>query len=324
MGKRLPIASDGVGTSAGPGEPVLTDAVSASMRPVEAVIRELAQSDVPVLLLAERGAGKLATARRIHATSHRHEQPFLWLQCAGAKPEDLQALVEPAGTPRASTLYLEELADLSADSQLHLLNALSRTDGPAGDSGSRVRLICGSSHDLEIEVREGRLREDLYYRISVVCLRLPPLRQRKEDVPLLMQHFLRKYAKAFQREIPALSGETLRLFQAYSWPGNLRELEDASRVLVALGDEQVAMGGLRAMLREPETGGKAGEISLKKVSREASREAERVLILEALTRTRWNRRRAAEQLQISYKALLYKLKQIGGENMERSRSTETI
>jgi two-component system response regulator AtoC len=128
-----------------------------------------------------------------------------------------------------------------------------------------------------------------------------------------MGHFLRKYARDFRRTVPDLSAETLRLFLDYSWPGNLRELEDAARVLVAMGDEQAALGGLRAHLRKPDTGGNGGAISLKAAARAASREAERELILQVLTRTRWNRRRAAQELQISYKALLYKLKQIGYE-----------
>jgi two-component system response regulator AtoC len=110
-----------------------------------------------------------------------------------------------------------------------------------------------------------------------------------------------------------LSAETLRLFLDYSWPGNLRELEDAARVLVALGDEQAALGGLRALLRKPDASSNGGSVSLKAASRAASREAEKELILNTLARTRWNRRRAAEELQISYKALLYKLKQIGFE-----------
>jgi two-component system response regulator AtoC len=151
----------------------------------------------------------------------------------------------------------------------------------------------------------------LYYRISGVCLRLPPLRQRREDIPVLMEHFLRKYGRDFQRTVPALSEETHRLFQEYSWPGNVRELENAAKAIVALGDEAVAMGGLRAMLLRPDPGSNGGRVSLKQVSRAASREAEKEIILRALTRTRWNRRRAAEELQISYKALLYKLKQMG-------------
>jgi two-component system response regulator AtoC len=279
------------------------------MRPVEAVIHELAQSDVPVLVLAERGAGKHATAERIHEMSRHNAQPFRWLRCSRLKPADLEG--DTLQIP--GTVYLDEIADLSAGCQEVLVSALLAADGRATDEAC-ARLICGSASDLEVDVKRGQLREDLYYRISGVCLRLPPLRQRREDIPFLMGHFLRKYARDFRRTVPDLSAETLRLFLDYAWPGNLRELEDAARVLVAMGDEHVALGGLRALLSRSESNGAGGPAkSLKAASRAASREAEKELILEALARTRWNRRRAAEELQISYKALLYKLKQIGFE-----------
>jgi two-component system response regulator AtoC len=126
-----------------------------------------------------------------------------------------------------------------------------------------------------------------------------------------MNFFLARYAEVFRRPAPALSEPTEQLFQEYSWPGNLHELEAAARAIVAVGDESVAMGGLRSMLTRSDGGLNGGKVSLKEASRAASREAEKELILKALTRTRWNRRRAAEELQISYKALLYKLKQIG-------------
>jgi len=316
VGNSLPSAEIGQGQR-GPEVPAglaFVEGVSPCMRPVEAVIRELAQRDVPVLLLAEAGAGKHATAQRIHKMSQRSAQPFRWLQCSNVRPEDLailQGLGE--GLPGAGTIYLQELADLSADCQMRLLEALPQSPWNSATGSERARLICGSARDLEVEVKRGRLREDLYYRISGVCLRLPPLRQRKEDIPFLMGYFLRKYARDFRRTVPDLSAETLRLFLDYSWPGNLRELEDAARVLVALGDEQVALGGLRALLRKPDVAANGAAISLKAASRAASREAEKELILEVLTRTRWNRRRAAQELQISYKALLYKLKQIGYE-----------
>lgn len=308
MGKYLPNSGNGKA-----GGFTFVESVSASMHPVEAVIRELAQSNVPVLLLSERGAGKEATARRIHGMSRQSAQPFRSLTCSTLKPEDLaasrgngdEALVS------AGTVYLEELADLSGSCQSRLLEGLPHPAENRPATTGRVRLICGSARDLEVEVKTGRLREDLYYRISGVCLRMPPLRQRKEDIPLLMEHFLGKYAEEFHLHAPDLSAETQRLFQEYSWPGNLRELEDAAKVLVALGDENVAMGGLRALLRKPEAGRAGAKISLKEASKAASREAEKELILKVLTRTRWNRRRAAQELQISYKALLYKLKQIG-------------
>jgi DNA-binding NtrC family response regulator len=290
------------------------EGVSASMQPVEAVIRELSQSDVPVLLLAEAGAGKHATARRIHEMSRRSAQPFRWFRCSTLKPEDLSVRkLNDEATVKAGTIFLEELAELSASSQACFRDALLQASSNGLPSGSSARFICGSARDLEVEVKAGRLREDLYYRISGVCLRLPPLRQRKEDIPFLMAYFMRKYADEFHRPIPELSPEMQRLFREYSWPGNLQELDSAARVLVALGDEHLAMGGLRALLHKPSATGNGNGISLKAASRAASQEAEKELILKVLTRTRWNRRRAAEQLQISYKALLYKLKQIGYE-----------
>jgi two-component system, NtrC family, response regulator AtoC len=287
------------------------EGASASMRPVESVIRELAQSDVPVLLLAERGAGKHATARRIHDLSRRSAQPFRRFLCSSLKPEDLQKFSHE-DRESAGTIFLEELGELNADCQAYLHSVLSQKAGNHSES-AKARLICASALDLELEVKARRLREDLYYRISGVCLRLPPLRQRKEDIPILMEEFLTKYAQEFRRPIPTLSKETRRLFQDYSWPGNLHELEAAARVLVALGDEHLAMGGLRALLQKAPSSRNGRTTSLKAASKAASHEAEKELILKVLTRTRWNRRRAAQELQISYKALLYKLKQIGYE-----------
>jgi DNA-binding NtrC family response regulator len=209
------------------------------------------------------------------------------------------------------TVFLAELADLSAKGQVRLLQALTEGNSKSGRAQGPARLICGSARDLEAEVKAGNLREDLYYRISGVCLRLPPLRQRREDIPILVEHFLQKFGRDSERKVPVLSEETLRLFEEYSWPGNVRELENAAKAIVALGDETVAMGGLRAMLRRPDAAGNGKRVSLKQASRAASREMEKELILRALTHTRWNRRRAAQELQISYKALLYKLKQMG-------------
>ena len=284
---------------------------SASMRPVEAVIRELAQSEVPVLLLAERGAGKHATARRIHDLSRRSGQPFRRLLCSTLKSQDLQKLSGENGEC-AGTIFLEELADLNSDCQSYLHGILSPRLAN-GHGSVNARFICGSALDLELEVKARRLREDLYYRISGLCLRLPPLRQRKEDILALMEQFLARYAQEFRRPIPTLSKETRRLFQDYSWPGNLHELEAAARILVALGDEHLAMGGLRALLQKTPSSRNGKTTSLKAASKAASHEAEKELILKVLARTRWNRRRAAAELQISYKALLYKLKQIGFE-----------
>ncbi|MGA9508883.1 MAG: sigma 54-interacting transcriptional regulator [Candidatus Sulfotelmatobacter sp.] len=286
------------------------EGVSPSMHSVEAVMREVAQSEVPVLLLAENGAGKKATARRIHELSRRREQSLLLYSCLSVKAVELGNPAIHDGFAGGGTVFLAEVAELNARDQARLLQVLSQESSRNGGQ-TLVRLICGSARDLEAEVKAGNLREDLYYRISGVCLRIPPLRQRREDIPILMEHFLAKFSRDFQRTVPALSEETQRLFQEYSWPGNVRELENAAKAIVALGDENVAMGGLRAMLRRPHAETNGGRISLKQAARAASREMEKELILRALTRTRWNRRRAAQDLQISYKALLYKLKQMG-------------
>jgi two-component system, NtrC family, response regulator AtoC len=339
MGKNLPdvakLEDEGGVLSSLPAPGAFVEGLSPSMCAVGAVIRELAQSEVPVLLLAEKGAGKHATARWIHEMSRRRGQPFRGLICSTQKVEDLGPLGENGGF-KEGTVFLDEIADLSLEGQARIMEVLPRAENTRSENtrsedarsedprsedrrsenhGSgpteSARLICGSERDLELEVKAGRLREDLYYRISGVCLRLPPLRQRREDIPLLVEHFLAKYARDFRRPVPRLSAESQQLFRDYSWPGNVRELENAAKALVVLGDEDVAMGGLRALLSRPEAGGKGTQVSLKQVARAASRVAERELILKVLTRTRWNRRRAAQELQISYKALLYKMKQIG-------------
>jgi len=284
------------------GARVWLESVSAGMRTVEAVIRELSQNDVPVLVVAERGSGKAAAAARIHVLSSRASEPF---QVYQGRETSAEILATDDG--QGGTVYLQEVGDLSAAAQKELVRQI----GLNGAEHRRVpRFICGTSRELEPEVKAGKFSEDLYYGISGVCLRLPPLRQRREDIPVLRDWFLSAAARDFCRTVPVLSPETQNFFLEYNWPGNIRELKDAARAIVALGDETLAMGGLRSLLRRVDRGG-GEKISLKEAARAASREAEREIILQVLTRTRWNRRRAAQELQISYKALLYKLKQIG-------------
>jgi len=279
------------------------ESVSAGMRTVEAMIRELSQNDVPMLVVAEHGSGKAAVAARIHSLSRRAAEPFHVYQGHEATEEILAARDGQSGT-----VYLQEVGDLTAPAQQELVRQI----GLSGAEQRRVpRYICGTSRELEPEVKAGKFREDLYYGISGVCLRLPPLRQRKEDIPVLRDWFLSAAARDFCRAVPVLSPETQSFFLEYNWPGNIRELKEAARAIVALGDETLAMGGLRSLLRRVDRGASGEKVSLKDAARAASREAERELILQVLTRTRWNRRRAAQELQISYKALLYKLKQIG-------------
>jgi len=280
---------------------VWLESISSGMRTVEAVIRELSQNDVPVLVVGEPGSGKEAAAARIHAISNR--SPELFVTCDG---KDASKDVISGWRDQGGTIYLQDVGDLNLEAQAALVRQLTA----AGD-GQRPRFICGTSRELEPEVRAGKFQEDLYYRISGVCLRVPPLRQRKEDIPALRDWFLSAAAGEFGRPVPELSPETKQFFLEYHWPGNIRELKDTARAIVALGDEALAMGGLRSLLRRGH--GNGDKVSLKEAARAASREAEKELILQVLTRTRWNRRRAAQELQISYKALLYKLKQIGYE-----------
>ena len=296
---------------------LFVEGISPSIKAVERIIHELADSDVPVLLLAEAGAGKKAIAERIHQLSDRRGEPFHSLTCSDLIPESFTDHDPHFRFADNGTLYLEEIGGLSAKCQEHLLHVFPPAQYDGGNSSITARLICGTTHDLEAEVRAGRFREDLYYRISGITLRLPPLRQRKEDILPLMSFFLAKYAADFDRPVPTLSSQTQQLFADYAWPGNLRELEYAAKVIVALGDESLAMGGLRALLVRPDRVNE-DRVPLKNAAKAASREAERELILKVLTRTRWNRRRAAQELQISYKALLYKLKQIGYEEFGTS------
>jgi len=282
---------------------VWLESVSSAMRTVEAVIRELSRNDLPVLVVGEKGSGKAAVAARIHALSRRAGEPFEVHHGSEVTKENLVGCVGQGGT-----VYLQEVGDLTPAVQAELVRQIGWNDG---EQRRVPRFICGTWHELEPEVKAGKFREDLYYRISGLCLRLPPLRQRKEDIPILRDWFLASAARDFCRPVPVLSPATQSFFLEYHWPGNIRELKEAARAIVALGDESLAMGGLRSLLRRADRGSNGEKISLKEAARAASREAEKELILRVLARTRWNRRRAAQELQISYKALLYKLKRIG-------------
>ena len=298
--------------------------LSPAMQTLESVITEIAPTNIPVLLVGESGTGKEIFAHRIHRLSVHCEQPLLRISCASTNPAFLSSALGPTSNgkgisagPAIGTLFLDEISELDPASQRNLLYAL-----PDGDAGSQqgalpIRVVSATTRNLDEEVRAGRFRNELYYRINGICLRLAPLRERKEDIPLLVEWFLTKHAEQLGRPRPSLSPRTIHLFLDHSWPGNIRELENVVKKIVALGDEQLAIGEWEAapppahVAEEPNS-----DRSLKAVARAASREAERVLILKALTRTHWNRKRAAQELQISYKSLLYKLKQIAFEDSE--------
>jgi two-component system response regulator AtoC len=270
-------------------------------------LENLAQTDAPVLIVGEGGTGKRALAAEIHRMSGRLEEDFRAVNCADLNSNDALAFENLAPT---QTVYLREIAEMSALQQSKAMELFLNGNGDAHGPVS-VRVIASSQRNPHDDVRNGKFREDLYYRISNFCLCVPPLRQRKEDIPLLAQHFADRYSNLLGRPVE-ISPQVLQVFSSYSWPGNIRELEYIVRTIVAIGDENIALALIRASgLKNIGRDSKLELLSLKQAAREASRRAERELILSTLSRTHWNRKRAARELQISYKALLYKLKQIG-------------
>ena len=301
-----------------------------AMQTLESVLAEIAPTNIPVLLVGESGTGKAIFAQRLHRLSSRSEQPMVSITCAAMNPALLTAELElnvngnsgfRDGQNSFGTVFFEEISELDPGCQRNLLYALPGDGTPRRGSLS-ARLISTTSRNLDEEMRAGRFRSELYYRINGVCLRLPPLRDRREDIPILVEFFLTKHAAQFARPRPSLSARTLRMLLDHSWPGNIRELENMVRKIVALGDEQLATSELTAApierLAVAEICGPRA-YSLKQAARAASRDAEKELILTALAHTRWNRKRAAQELQISYKSLLYKLKQIGTQDAETEK-----
>lgn len=300
---------------------VYLHAVGSAMRAIEQVIADIAPTDIPVLLVGESGTGKDVVGLHIHRLSSRRHKPFRKLTCSSLAPEVLLPADANGHSPQAGgqegTLFLDEVSDLSPAGQSQLLQALSQGELSSGE-GPGERVICATSRNLEEQMRSGRFREELYFRINGVCLRLPPLRHRQEDLSSLAEFFLGKYAVLFERRQPSLSTQALGRLHEHNWPGNIRELENLMKKLVVLGDERMAVTDLGSAEEAPPAANGSSGISLKEAARAASRQAERELILKVLGRTRWNRKRAALELKISYKALLYKLKQIGLEDLAGS------
>lgn len=293
---------------------VFVPGVSAAMQAVERVVADIAPTSIPVLLTGESGTGKEVLAMHIHRQSRRAHQPLAKLNCPTLTPEAINGNLRGQGhgtQAGVGTILLDEVGDLSVASQTKLLHSLPE-DGEQPVAPPRI--ISCTRRNLDEELRAGHFREELYYRLNGVCLRLPPLRQRREDIPALADYFSHKYALQFGRPRPRLESCVMQALQEHSWPGNVRELENVVRKVVALGDPDLALADLQTAHNESRISAGAGGISLKEAAREAARQAERELILRVLGRTRWNRKRAARELRISYKALLYKLKQIGLED----------
>lgn len=327
------------------------------MLEVRELIERVADTDVTVLVRGESGTGKELVARAIHAASLRRDKPFVKVNCAALPTELLEselfgfergaftgAIQQKPGKfefANQGTMFLDEISEMPPALQAKLLHVLQ--DGEFSRLGGRqdvrvdVRVVAATNRDLENAVADGRFREDLYFRLNVVCITLPPLRQRREEIALLTEYFTQKYAEHYNRPPVALSQDTLRLLSEYAWPGNVRELENMVKRLVVLGTEVPINRELaQAVAQRPLVTGPIPVLStpavearlpipasppeiaaptpptpcsLKDIARHAAREAERELIARTLQYTRWNRREAAEILGISYKALLYKIKE---------------
>jgi two-component system response regulator AtoC len=324
--------------------------LSGAMERVWALADRVADTDVPVLLVGESGVGKDIVARRIHAESHRASRAFVKINCAALPGELLEselfghekgaftgAHAEKPGKfelAHEGTIFLDEIGEMDPRLQAKLLQVLQDEEfyRVGGKRSLKVdaRVVVATNRDLEAEIANGAFREDLYYRLNVVTIRVPPLRDRKEDIAPLVQHFVEKYRRRYRGGLERIPDDVMERFHAYDWPGNVRELENLVRRLVVLKDPAMVLGDLAPSRPAPSPGAinvavnKAvsavpapgpgvhaplpDDAPLKEVGRRAARIAEREAILRALMRTGWNKRRAAKRLQISYKALLYKIK----------------
>ncbi len=293
----------------------------------------LAATDVPVLITGETGTGKETLALEIHRRSRRSANPFVKVNCAAIPAALMEA--EMFGFERgaftgavarrkgkfelASTgsIFLDEIADLDLALQPKLLQVLQDGNlaliGGSEEITLDTRVICATNHDLSAEVQHGHFRQDLYYRINVVKVHLPPLRERLADLPALVEHFLAHYRRLFRKFVPDPSPAFLGLFGAYHWPGNVRELENILKQYVILENEADLMRTMELSMRqemEPITEAD-GTIPLKKHVKAVAQKSEKELILKVLRHNRWNRKKTARMLKISYRALLYKLKECG-------------
>jgi two-component system response regulator AtoC len=316
--------------------------VSEEMQRIRHTVDRVAGVRVPVLIRGESGSGKELVALYLHRTAPWHEKPFVKVNCAAIPGPLLES--ELFGYEKGSftgaynsrpgkfemanggTMVLDEIAEIDGSLQAKLLQVLQ--DGcfsRIGDLEERradVRIISISNKDVEGEISRGAFREDLFYRINVVNIEIPPLRRRLQDLPVLVEHFLHFYGDLYERHVPALPGGVMERFQQHHWPGNVRELENYLKRYVILDSAESILEELEERSRGPVVGGfqlpPITEFSLKKFAKKASQQAEHYMILEALKQTRWNRKRAAEMLGVSYRALLYKIKEAGLPPKKRS------
>ena len=311
---------------------------SQKMQEIDEIILQVAETDVTVLVHGESGVGKEVVAKRVHQLSPRSESPFVKVNCA-ALPHDLleselfgyekgaftgATKSKPGKFELAQngTIFLDEIGEMSLATQAKLLQVLQ--DGEFARRGGQknirvhVRVLVATNKELESMVEQQVFREDLYYRLNVISIHVPPLRERKEEIPILCDLFTKKFARQFNKKISRLPEPLMDSFLRHEWPGNVRELENMIKRYVVLRDEKIILNELAAASSLPaekelklDLSGLVEEgkpISLKAIDKKVAQLAEGVLISRVLQHTRGNKRKAAEILQISYKALLYKIK----------------
>ena len=308
---------------------------SAAMMLIRQKVEKVSTADVPVLVLGESGTGKEVIARMVHRRSPRAQGSFIKVNCAAIPGTLLESELfgyekgsftgATTGKPgrvemaNGGTLFLDEIAEMDLGLQAKLLQLLQ--DGQFCRIGGRenivvdVRIICATNRNLEVEIAEGRFRQDLFYRINVVAVQLPPLRERSEDIQALVRYFVEQHSRKYSSQAQLPSDYALRLLQKHRWPGNIRELSNLIERYTILGSEDAITNELlgaiptapRAEIRQRLN----GSVPLKSITRQSVQELERKIILRALIAHRWNRKRAAQDLKISYRALLYKIRQAG-------------
>lgn len=304
-----------------------------AMNAVRDRLTKLAAANVPVLIQGESGTGKDIIARMIHAASPWRTGPWVKVNCPAIPGTLLESElfgyekgaftgaygVKPGRVEMAhrGTLFLDEISELDMSLQSKLLQLLQDGQfcriGAQEDKKVEVRVVCATNRKLEEEIENGTFRSDLFYRINVVNLYLPPLRERASDIPELVSYFLDYHNRKYNCRAKPLSGEMMSALGKYHWPGNIRELENLVKRYVILGNEDVISTDLAPRSADffntdiPVD----GQISLKKLTRQAVRELERKVILKVLQNHHWNRKQAARALSISYRALLYKIRDAG-------------
>jgi two-component system, NtrC family, response regulator len=317
---------------------------SRAMHGVIEMASRVAPTETTVLLSGESGTGKELLAKAIHVNSERRGHPFVTVNCA-AIPETLieselfghrrgaftGAATDKQGKFEAAnkgTIFLDEIGELPVQMQVKILRVLQEREidkvGEPTPLKVNVRIVAATNRDLEKMIADGSFRDDLYYRLAVVAIRMPPLRERADDIPFLVEHFLAKHSQQLGRPCPRVDREVYSAFNLHGWPGNIRELENViERALVLDRDGAISLDDLPDALREPARRGRLGRLRIELPDEGISlEEIERELLLAALDKHDWNQTKAAAYLDITRSTLLYRMQKFGLER--RKPSTETF